>query len=105
MNEGSETQELHGRVFALVMGALPSGSDRDTITGETNLRLGLGLDSLAMASFLFRCGEGLGVDPNDLIELLAEAPIQTIGDVVALGVRVSSQASAGAVPGAPPRAP
>lgn len=94
MNEGKKLEE---RVFALVAQAVRSVVDKETIAPESSLRWDLGLDSLRLASFLFRCGEELGIDPNDFIEVIAGERIRTIGDVVAVGVKILIR-SGGAAP-------
>jgi acyl carrier protein len=89
-----DRKQLEATIFAQVVAAVPS-LDQGGVTASTNLRRDLGLDSLGLASFLFRCGEALEIDENDLIEALAGAPLQTVGDVVALCAGLSHGASGG----------
>jgi acyl carrier protein len=89
-----DRKQLEATIFARIVAAVPP-LDEGTVTPATNLRRDLGLDSLGLASFLFRCGEALDLDENDLIEALAGAPLQTVGDVVALCAGLPSGASGG----------
>ena len=90
-----EHDELQQKVFALVTLAAPARAAGLTLALELSLRRDLGLDSLGLATLLFSYGEELGVDPNDLIEMMADTPVNTIADLVALGTRVHSGAVEG----------
>lgn len=80
--------QIEGKVFALVVQAAPSKVREGEVTPELSLRRDLGLDSLGLATLLFNLGEELGVDPNDLIEMMADTPVNTVADLIALGGRV-----------------
>ena len=80
--------ELEEEVFALIAEAAPGNLRERVVTADTSLRRDLGLDSLGLATLLARVGEGLGVDPDDLVEMIAGAPINTAADLVSLGARV-----------------
>jgi acyl carrier protein len=56
-----------------------------SVTPDMNLRTGLGLDSLTLVNLLMRCGEELGIDPDELIEKVPVEKIQTVADVVGMG--------------------
>jgi acyl carrier protein len=87
MNDGKLLEE---KVFALIAQAAPAKAGGG-LRPEMSLRRDLGLDSLGLATLLFRFGEELGTDANDLVELLADEPINTVGDMVALGVRLTAE--------------
>jgi len=91
-----DRKELEASVFAQVVEALPPAAPRAGLGPDTHLRRDLGLDSLGLASFLFRCGEGLGVDQDELIDVLTASPIQTLGDTVATFARLVASARGGA---------
>lgn len=94
MAEGKNVEAL---VLGLIAEIAPPGTDRAAITPDTSLRSGLGLDSLRLTAFLTRLGEALDADPDEFIELVLEAPINTVADAVALGSRALGGAgSAGA---------
>jgi len=88
-----ETMEERIIALALEQGQAGAGASiarrREQVTMESQLRTDLGLDSLRMVAFLFRCGEELGVDPNDLLEAIAAEGIRTVGDVVTLAKRLA----------------
>jgi acyl carrier protein len=94
MNEGNTADET---VFELIARAAPGKIDRAAVNPELNLRRDLGLDSLGLSTLLFNVGEELGIDPDDLIEMLTDQPIATVGDVVALGRKITR----GAIQGPP----
>jgi acyl carrier protein len=81
-------KEIEATVLARIVEAVPPPHDRGKVALDTHLRRDLGLDSLGLASFLFRCGEGLDVDPDELVEVLAATPIHTVGDAVAVFARL-----------------
>jgi acyl carrier protein len=85
MDQGKQLEE---KVFALVAEAAPAKAGGG-VRAEMSLRRDLGLDSLGLATLLFHFGEELGVDPDELIEMLAEEPINTVADMVALGARAA----------------
>jgi acyl carrier protein len=58
--------------------------ERSSLSTATNLRRDLGLDSLALVSLLMRCGEELGIDPDELIETVPVEKINTVGDILAM---------------------
>jgi acyl carrier protein len=87
MDQGNQLEES---VIGLVVQAAPGKIDRGSIKPTSSLRRDLGLDSLGLATLLFRFGELLGVDPDELLEMLADEPVQTVADLVALGARVTS---------------
>jgi len=78
-----DRKEHEASVFAKVVGALPPAFVREALRPDTHLRRDLGLDSLGLAAFFFRCGEGLGVDQDELIEALGASPVHTLGDAAA----------------------
>jgi acyl carrier protein len=84
-----ETKDLEDRVFALVARSAPGKVAGLTLTLSLSLRRDLGLDSLALATLLFNFGEELGVDPSDLVERLGDDPLNTLADLVALGLKVA----------------
>jgi acyl carrier protein len=86
MNEFAQLEE---RIFALIDQAASRRACGPRITRELSLRRDLGLDSLALVALLFDLGRALGKDPDDLVEFVAEAPIATVGDLVALGARIT----------------
>jgi acyl carrier protein len=89
MDDGKRIAE---KVFTLVAQAAPGKIDHDAITPALSLRRDLGLDSLGLATLLFRLGEELDADPDELLELLSAEPINTVADMVALGVRLTARA-------------
>jgi acyl carrier protein len=86
-----DRKKLEETISALIAEALPGKAD--AITPEMNLRRDLGLDSLGLVSLLTRSGEGLDVDPDALIEAITVEQINTIGDVVAMFVRLKGGAT------------
>ena len=90
MDEGNPIQE---KVFALVAEAAPGKLAHAALTPALSLRRDLGLDSLGLATLLFRFGEELGTDPDALLEMLSEEPINTLGDMMALGARITAEGS------------
>jgi acyl carrier protein len=80
---------IEEKVFAVVLASVPPGRDACEIGPHTSLRRDLGLDSLALVALLARVGDALGVDADDVLEAMGEAPIITVGDVVALGERLA----------------
>jgi acyl carrier protein len=86
---------LEEKVYRLVSQAAPEKVAGITLGPEVSLRRDLGLDSLGLATLLFNLGEEMGIDPNDLIDLLADAPANSVGDLVALGIRITSGAGEG----------
>jgi acyl carrier protein len=87
---------LEERVNALVAQAASARGTVVALSPEVSLRRDLGLDSLGLATLLFNFGEELGVDPNDLIEIIADNPVNTLADMVALGRRALDAATEGA---------
>ena len=90
-----EHRELEEKVYRLVTQAAPEKVAGIALGPELSLRRDLGLDSLGLATLLFNLGEELGIDANDLIDLLADAPANSVGDLVALGVRITSGSTEG----------
>jgi acyl carrier protein len=90
-----EHTELEEKVYALVAQAAPAKVAGLTLALTLSLRRDLGLDSLGLATLLFNLGEELGVDPNDLIETIADTPVNTVADLMALGAKVTSGALEG----------
>jgi acyl carrier protein len=80
---------LANDICTLLRGATHDTHDRGTIAAHLTLRQDLGLDSLALLNLFFRFAEELGVDPDELIELIGDEPMHTVADVVALGRRVT----------------
>jgi acyl carrier protein len=85
---------LERTAFALVAQAVPAKAAGELHAG-LSLRRDLGLDSLGLAKLFVQLGEELGTDPDDLIELMGEQPINTLGDMVALGARIQRAGHAG----------
>lgn len=84
---------LKETIFSVNVRSLPPGKlEATTLRPEMNLRRDLGLDSLGMVSLLTRCGEELGIEPDDLIESIAAERINTVGDVVAMGAKLAKGA-------------
>jgi hypothetical protein len=78
------------KVQALVAQAAPAKAAGIVLGPEVNLRRDLSLDSLGLATLLFSVGEALGTDPDDLVEVLAETPVNTMGDLFALARKITS---------------
>jgi len=55
-----------------------------TITPDLNLRSDLGFDSLGLVSLLTRFGEEIDVEPDELVETLAEAKLDTVADLLTI---------------------
>jgi acyl carrier protein len=77
--------EVETRIRAVVLASVPPATEFEP---QASLRRDLGLDSLALVALLGRVGEALGVDADDVVEAMVEAPIVTVGDLVALGERL-----------------
>jgi acyl carrier protein len=58
------------------------------VNAEMNLRTDLGLDSLTLVALLMRCGEELGIDPDELIERVPVHEIRTVADLIGMGARL-----------------
>ncbi|HEX3344275.1 MAG TPA: acyl carrier protein [Polyangiaceae bacterium] len=87
-------ERLEETILSLIAGALPRGRlATGPLRSEMNLRRDLGLDSLGVVALLTRCGEELGIEPEDLIDAIAVEQINTVGDVVAMGARLAGGAS------------
>jgi acyl carrier protein len=84
-----EFAQLEGRILALVDRAVSGRASSARITRELSLRRDLGLDSLALVALFFDLARSLDTDPDDLVEIVAEEPIATVGDLVALGARLT----------------
>jgi acyl carrier protein len=84
-----DQKELEEKVYAVVGQAAAAKAPGVPLGPELSLRRDLGLDSLGLATLLFNFGEELGVDPNDLIESIADNPINTLADMVSLGRKVT----------------
>jgi len=95
MDDGDDGDKLEEKVLALITRALPSKLAGVTVTTASNLRRDLGLDSLGLATLFFHFGEELAVDSDDLIEMLADAPIHTAADMVSLAMRIKGGATEG----------
>ncbi len=91
-----ELKEVEARILARVLEAIPPALASGKVALDTNLRRELGLDSLGLASFLFGCGEALGVDQDELIEVLSTTSIHTVGDAVSAFSRLLCAAEGGA---------
>ena len=91
-----DRKELEASVFARVVDALPPATAREGLAPDTHLRRDIGLDSLGLASFLFRCGEELDVDQDKLIEALTTSPVHTLGDAAAVLADLLASAGGGA---------
>jgi acyl carrier protein len=87
--------DLEERVEALVAQAASARGVVVALGPEVSLRRDLGLDSLGLATLLFNFGEELGVDPNDLIEMIADHPVNTLADMMALGQKATRGAQEG----------
>ena len=90
MDDGKRFEET---VFALVARLAPDKLSDGAVKASLHLRRDLGLDSLGLVNLLSTFGDELGIDPNDLIEQLAESPINTVGEMVAFGRRLMARAA------------
>jgi acyl carrier protein len=90
-----EHRHLEETVHALVAQAASARGVAIALGPEVSLRRDLGLDSLGLATLLFHFGEELGVDPNDLIEMIADNPVTTLADMVSLGQKATRVAQEG----------
>lgn len=77
--------ELENRVFSLVGAAAAQKVPTTGLTRELSLRRDLGLDSLGLVTLFMRFADDLGVESDDLIELMVDVPVHTIADMVELG--------------------
>jgi acyl carrier protein len=77
------TDPRHEAIYILI--AQAGKVDRVSIRLEMNLRTDLGLDSLTLVSLMMRCGEELGIDPDELIERVPVEKISTVADLLAMG--------------------
>jgi acyl carrier protein len=68
--------------------------EKASLRPEMSLRGDLGLDSLTLVSLLMRCGEELGIDPDDLIERVPVTEIATVADLANMGARLETDAGA-----------
>jgi acyl carrier protein len=75
-------------VLNLVAQSAPGVVDEGALRAGVRLRRDLGFDSLKLVGLLFELAERLGVDPDDLLETMSDAPIDTVGDLVSLGARI-----------------
>ncbi len=73
--------------------AAPGKLERGSLAPTLSLRRDLGLDSLGLATLLFRFGEELGTDPDALLEMLSDEPINTVADLMALGAKITAEGS------------
>jgi acyl carrier protein len=94
MDQGKQLEE---KVFALVAEAAPAKAGGG-VRAEMSLRRDLGLDSLGLATLFFHFGEALEADPDALVEMLADEPVNTVADMVALGVKIQRAAAEGPRP-------
>jgi acyl carrier protein len=83
---------LEQTVDELVARAAPAKAAGLTLGPDVNLRRDLGLDSLGLVTLIFSVAEALGKDPDDLVEMLTERSINTVGDLVSLARDIVSGA-------------
>jgi acyl carrier protein len=100
MSQGAmvERTRVEETIFALVVQAAPGKVSPGEIGLDLSLRRDLGLDSLGLATLLSNFVTELGGDPDELLDMMAEHPISTVADLVALARKVEGGATEGSSP-------
>jgi acyl carrier protein len=88
-------KQLQWAVLALVSPLAPSTVDLAAVGADVSLYRDLGVDSLGLADLVVRFARWLGVEPDDLVEAIGDQPVQTLADLVALGVKINRGAGEG----------
>jgi acyl carrier protein len=76
--------DLEERILTLIAQGTKVTPKPATITPDLNLRSDLGFDSLGLVSLLTRFGEEIDVEPDELVETLAEAKLDTVADLLTI---------------------
>jgi acyl carrier protein len=78
------------RVLARIVQAMRGELVPGAITADLRLRADLGLDSLGLWALVFELARALGRDPDFLVELLADQPLDTVASLLALSRRCAA---------------
>lgn len=82
----NDAASIDRRVFALLAEAVPYKAKKTGITGAQNLQKDLGLDSLGVASVLFRLEAEYGADFTSNLDLTgAIGRLRTVDDLTKFG--------------------
>jgi acyl carrier protein len=92
MRDGKHVERT---VFALIAPIVPGTVDVSTMKRDVSLRWDLDLDSLGLWGLILRFAERLGVEPEDLVEAMGGEPVQTVADLLSLGLRINGGAREG----------
>lgn len=97
MDTSLSSQEISNHVLVILREVIPSQFAKKELRPETSLRNDLGIDSLAMAAFVFLMEEEFGLNFADLAPSVGE--VRTVGHVLDVATRAiiahTQSASAG----------
>ena len=82
------------KLLSLISEAVRSKFRKTKITPETNLRTGLGLDSLALLAVVFRLEQVFGIDIAKTNYTVNPAEMQTVGDAIRVAKELLQRAEA-----------
>ena len=80
------------KIIALLAQAVPRKYAKTKITRELRLRNDLGIDSLAIASLLFRLEEAFGMQLDEQAALVDLGQLRTVSDAIDLSWRILQRA-------------
>lgn len=80
------------RVIKVIAQVVPAAYKKAKITPESNLARDLGIDSLALASLLFKLEEEFGVELDDVEEDFDMSSIRLVKDLLRIGREVVEKA-------------
>ena len=86
MGTSLSRQEISDRVLAILREVIPSQFAKKELRRETSLRNDLGIDSLAMAAFVFLAEEEFGLNFADLAPSVSD--VRTVGHVLDVAIKV-----------------
>jgi acyl carrier protein len=85
------------QVMALIASGLSGKFKKVRITGQTNLQMELGLDSIGMLALVFRFEELFGIDIAQLGIDINVAKLRTVSDLISAGREILNKAQAARV--------
>ena len=85
-------QNFEERVMKIISQSLPSAFKKAKITPESHLTRDLGLDSMALASLIFKFDEEFGVDSMEEQDDFDLGSLRTVKDLLRIGREIVDKA-------------
>lgn len=80
------------RLLKVIAQAVPAAYKKVKITPESNLARDLGIDSLALASLLFKLEEEFGVELDEVAEDFDMSSLRFVKDLIRIGREIVEKA-------------